>query len=57
MPVVARIGRYRFLFCSNEGDEPADVHVQWEQALAKSWLRPVVLASFSGFVSYELRRL
>ncbi|MCX5740383.1 MAG: DUF4160 domain-containing protein [Proteobacteria bacterium] len=57
MPTVARIGPYRFFFFSNEGVEPAHVHIQREQALAKFWLRPVVLASSSGFASHELRRL
>jgi hypothetical protein len=57
VPTVARIGSYRFFFFSNEGVEPAHVHIQREQALAKFWLRPVVLASSSGLASHELRRL
>ena len=57
MPTVARIGPYRFFFFSNEGVEPAHVHIQREQALAKFWLGPVVLASSSGFASHELRKL
>jgi hypothetical protein len=57
VPTVARIGPYRFFFFSNEGVEPAHVHIQREQALAKFWLLPVVLASSSGFASHELRRL
>ena len=57
VPTVARIGAYRFFFFSNEGSEPAHIHIQRERALAKFWLAPVVLASSSGFPSHELRRL
>lgn len=57
MPTVTRVGPYRFFFYSNEGGEPAHIHVQRERALAKFWLAPVVLASSSGFASHELRRL
>jgi hypothetical protein len=49
MPTVLRIGPYRFFFFSNEGDEPVHIHVQRERALAKFWLKPVLLAGSSGF--------
>lgn len=42
---------------SNEGAEPAHIHVQRDRSLAKFWLAPVVLASSAGFASRELRRL
>jgi hypothetical protein len=57
VPTIARHGPYRFFFFSNEGFEPAHVHVQRERALAKFWLTPVALASSSGFPGHELRRL
>ena len=57
MPTVARIGPYRFFFFSNEGSEPPHVHVERAGLLAKFWLRPIALASSSGFPSHELRRL
>ena len=57
MPTVARAGPYRFFFFSNEGFEPAHIHVQRERAVAKFWLEPVALASSSGFPGHELRRL
>ncbi len=28
MPVILRIGRYRFFFFSNESNEPAHIHVR-----------------------------
>lgn len=55
MPTIARIGPYRFFFYSNEGSEPAHVHVQRDRCLAKFWLAPVVLASSRPFPAKELR--
>jgi hypothetical protein len=57
VPTVARIGPYRFFFFSNEGSEPPHIHVQRDRALAKFWLRPIALASASGFAGHELRRI
>lgn len=57
MPVIARIGPYRFFFYSNEGDEPAHVHVQRERMLAKFWLTTVSLAESKRFAPHELRDL
>ncbi len=57
MPVVLCIGPYRFFFYSNEKNEPIHIHVQKERALAKFWLRPVALASSTGFPAPELTKL
>ncbi len=57
MPTVPRVGPYRFFFYSNEGTEPAHIHVQREQALAKFWLVPTSLARSTRFGAGELRRL
>jgi len=58
MPTVLRSGPYRFFFYSNEGTEPAHVHVQRERALAKFWLAPAVsLAASTRFRGVELRRI
>ena len=54
MPSVLRIGPYRFLFFSNEGDEPPHIHVRRDRALAKFWLEPVALAQSSNFPAHEL---
>jgi hypothetical protein len=54
LPTVLRIGPYRFFFFSNEGDEPAHIHVQRDRALAKFWLEPVSLAQSSYFPAHEL---
>ncbi len=57
MPTVLRVGPYRFFFYSNEGHEPAHIHVQRDRALAKFWLGPVALASSYRFSGRELRRI
>jgi hypothetical protein len=56
-PTVARIGPYRFFFFSNEGSEPAHVHVQRERQLAKFWLAPVELVTSVGFPAHELNEV
>jgi hypothetical protein len=57
MPTVLRIGSYRFFFYSNENDEPHHIHIQRESSLAKFWLKPVLLASSTGFAAHELNKL
>lgn len=56
-PTVLRIGRYRFFFFSNEGFEPAHVHVQSGPSLAKFWLGSVELSSSTGFAPHDLTEL
>lgn len=57
MPVVLRIGPFRFFFYSNEYGEPAHIHIQRETKLAKFWLKPVALASSTRFSPKELKKL
>ena len=57
MPTVTRIGRHRFFFFSNEGDEPPHVHVESGDKYAKFWLEPVSLANSIGYHASELTRL
>jgi len=57
MPTVLKIGPFRFFFYSNEDGEPAHIHIQRDNMLAKFWLRPVTLASSTRFSSKELRKL
>jgi hypothetical protein len=56
-PTVLRSGLYRLFFFSNEATEPAHIHVQREQMLAKFWLNPIGLARSTGFSPRELRRI
>lgn len=57
VPVVARVGGYRFFFYSNENDEPPHVHVQRERKLAKFWLAEVSLAESKRFAAHELSEI
>jgi len=43
MPTVLRHGGHRFVFFSNEGNEPPHVHVETAENHAKFWLDPVAL--------------
>jgi hypothetical protein len=57
MPTILRIGAFRFFFYAYEGQEPAHIHVQSDNRLAKFWLRPDNLASSIGFNAKELNQL
>jgi hypothetical protein len=57
MPTVLRVGRFRFFFYSNEGQEPPHIHVKASEDEAKFWLDPIVLAANHGFNGRELNEI
>ncbi|GAB4581980.1 MAG: DUF4160 domain-containing protein [Anaerolineales bacterium] len=57
MPAVLRIGRYRFVFFSNEGQEPPHIHVKAGGDEAKFWLDPVELVVNYGYNARELNQI
>jgi hypothetical protein len=57
MPTVLRIGAYRFHFYSDEGKEPAHVHVDTPGGECKFWLKPVRLARNKGVVPQTIRKI
>jgi hypothetical protein len=57
VPTVLRVGRYRFFFFSNEGQEPPHIHVKAADDEAKYWLDPVELAADYGFNARELSEI
>lgn len=57
MPTVLKAGRYRFFFYAGDRDEPAHVHVEREDKVAKFWLDPVRLQDSGGVSRAELNRL
>ncbi len=57
MPTVLRVGRYRFSFFSNEGNEPAHIHVHAGGDQAKFWLDPIELEVNYGFNVRELNEI
>ena len=57
MPTVLRHAGSRFFFYSDEGREPAHVHVEVGDDECKFWLEPVSLARNLGFKPKELRAI
>lgn len=57
MPTVLRIGRFRFHFYSDEGNEPPHIHVRCAGAECKFWLAPVGLASNHGMPPHDVREI
>jgi hypothetical protein len=57
MPTVLRVSGFRFFFYSLENSEPAHIHVEHGDRVAKFWLNPVNLAESHGFRSSEVRRM
>ncbi len=57
MPTVLRISSYRFHFYSDEGDEPAHIHVDIGGGECKFWLDPVTLARSINVSPVEVRKI
>ena len=57
MPTALRKGPYRFLFYSADCIEPAHMHVQRDDKLAKIWLHDLSFADTGGFPAKELARI
>jgi hypothetical protein len=57
MPTVLQVGRYRFSFFSNEGQESPHAHIKSAGDQAKFWLDPIELASNYGFDVHELNEI
>lgn len=57
MPTVLRIGSFRFHFYSDEGNEPAHIHVESSDGECKFWLSPILLASNKGVSPLTLRTI
>jgi hypothetical protein len=58
MPTVLLIKGFRFLFYSNENNEPEYIHVRKASAEGKLWLAPqLAIAYFHGFTTTEEREI
>lgn len=57
MPTVLRMGRFRFFFYSNEGQEPPHIHIKAAENEAKFWLDPIQLELNDGFNDRELKTI
>ena len=56
MPTILRLLGLRFHFYSDEGQEPAHIHVDSGDGECKFWLHPVRMASHQGMSASELRK-
>jgi hypothetical protein len=54
MPTILRVKGFTVFFFSEEGNEPAHVHVRKGGSVAKFWLDPVRLAYNEGFKKQEV---
>lgn len=57
MPTVLRIGAYRLFFFAGDRYEPAHIHIERDDNLAKFWLDPVRLQSSGGFSRTEIAKI
>ncbi len=57
MPTVLKFGPYRFFFYAGDRDEPAHIHVERNENIAKFWLDPVRLKSSGGFSRLEITNI
>ena len=57
MPTILVVDGYRFFFYSNEGHEPAHIHIEKGDGIAKWWLDPARKARSEGFSLAQRRRI
>ena len=57
MPVVLRIGGYKFWFYESDLGEPQHVHVGKDGIEAKFWLKPIKIAHAGKFRQVDLRQI
>lgn len=57
MPTVLRIKGFRFHFYSDEGAEPAHIHVRSGEGECKFWLSPIPLARNRGIPAHQLSEI
>ena len=56
-PTICREGPFRFFFFSEEGNEPAHVHIQAGGSRAKVWLHDFSVAQCQGFADHALNQI
>jgi hypothetical protein len=57
MQTVMKLGSYRFHFYSDEGREPAHIHVETPDGECKFWLDPIRLAGNKGISPEVIRKI
>lgn len=57
MPTIDNVGSYTVFFASNDGEEPAHVHVREGKNVAKVWLTPVRVAKCGRFPDHKINEI
>ena len=57
MPTVLRVRGFQFYFFSQEGSEPAHIHVERGDGTAKYWLNPIRRQYTYNFSPREIRQI
>jgi hypothetical protein len=57
MPTVLKVGAYRFFFYAGDREEPAHIHAERDDKIAKFWLDPVRLKNSGGFGRMEITQI
>ncbi|MBI3193000.1 MAG: DUF4160 domain-containing protein [Ignavibacteriae bacterium] len=57
MPTILRIGRFRFHYYSDEGNEPPHIHVATADGECKFWLEPIRLAWNKRLAPHVVREI
>jgi hypothetical protein len=57
MPIVLRVGPFRFFFYAGDGSEPPHIHVERDDCEAKYWLDPVRLERSHGFSRRDINQI
>lgn len=56
MPTILVEEGYRLFFYADEGFEPPHVHVEYQGATSKFWIKPVRFAGTMGMRASEIRK-
>jgi len=57
MPTILRHGSYRFFFYSGDGGEPAHIHIERDNKIAKFCFDLIELESSEGFGRIEINQI
>ena len=56
-PTILRVKSYRLCFYAGDKDEPAHIHIERDDKIAKFWLDPIRLQSSGGFSRIEISKI
>ena len=57
MPIVLRVGPYRFFFYAGDRGKPRHIHIERDGRVANFWLEPLRLARSGGINQRDINRI